>query len=296
MHSDSESELSEPTSELWRDLEQNAKRIEEETDDSGEIPNDPPKSPMDQPQDAIHQTQAVKTPLANGYVDEEILNAKTPEVQPQDVVHQQTEATKPPLANGHADDEAVIGKAPDTKPAKPKGSAKATPAKKPVKSAKARKEDRLWEVDTVVTDRESPLVNITNLQALLMKDEAWTLLSKEQQKKLISLLPNELTVEEDKNCDLPNVLRATLQSSLAMKADIRLFQEDLQAGRLEPEWQLMARTAMKRRADGDFDEFERQSREEIWGEQQDELKENGHDEKVNGKDKSKSNKRQKTKR
>jgi len=148
-------------------------------------------------------------------------------------------------------------------------------SKKAAKSAAARKTDRLWEVDTVVTDPDSPLVAV-NIQSLLMKDEAWTVLSKEQQKQLISMLPSAPTVEPDPNGDFPNLLRATLQKSAAMKADIRLFKEDLSAGRLEPEWQLMARRAIQRRANGDFDEYEKQKREEIWGERNDESEADKH--------------------
>src|SRR5215469_2449993 len=99
-----------------------------------------------------------------------------------------------------------------------------------------------------------------------MKEEAWTSLSLEQQKKLISILPNAPAIETAEGKEsLPNILKVVLQSSAAMKADVRLFQEDLRAGRLEPEWQLMARRAMRRRANGDFDEFEKKRRAEIWG-------------------------------
>ena len=99
-----------------------------------------------------------------------------------------------------------------------------------------------------------------------MKEEAWTFLSLEQQKKLISMLPNSPAMETDEGKQSRlNILKAVLQTSAAMKADIRLFQEDLRAGRLEPHWQLMARRAMKRRAKGDFDEFEKKRRAELWG-------------------------------
>lgn len=99
-----------------------------------------------------------------------------------------------------------------------------------------------------------------------MKEEAWTSLSFEQQKKLISMLPNAPVIEIDEDKEsLLNILKAVLQTSAAMKADVRLFQDDLRAGRLEPEWQLMARRAMRRRANGDFDEFEQKRRAEIWG-------------------------------
>lgn len=163
-----------------------------------------------------------------------------------------------------------------------KSHSKHPPKRGTLKKPTSRKADRLWEVDTVVTDPNSPLVNVSLhvsrklltyiiydadvSRTVLMKEEAWTSLSLKQQKKLISMLPNAAAIEigEDKE-SLPNILKAVLQSSAAMKADVRLFQEDLSAGRLEPEWQLMARRAMRRRACGDFDEFESKQRAEIWG-------------------------------
>ena len=116
-----------------------------------------------------------------------------------------------------------------------------------------------------------------------MKEEAWTFLSLVQQKKLISMLPNAPSIETDEGKQsLPNIPKAVLQTSAAMKADIRLFQEDLRAGRLEPEWQLMARRAMRRRANGDFDEFEKKWRAEIWGIAKEEIEVDGQQSEQDG--------------
>ena len=49
---------------------------------------------------------------------------------------------------------------------------------------------------------------------------------------------------------------------------IREFQEDLAAGRLEPEWQAAAAEAMEERARGDFDAYKENQYEEFWGQKQ----------------------------
>ena len=47
-----------------------------------------------------------------------------------------------------------------------------------------------------------------------------------------------------------------------------MLQEDLAAGRLEPEWQRQAHEAMKERAEGKFDKFKEREFEEHWGQKQ----------------------------
>lgn len=49
---------------------------------------------------------------------------------------------------------------------------------------------------------------------------------------------------------------------------VREFQEDLGAGRYEPEWQAEAAQAMEERANGDFDKFKEDAFEEFWGQKQ----------------------------
>lgn len=194
--------------------------------------------------------------------DSSTAHPETPTAQDAETMNM--DSTHTPLTNGYEAGELIVTTQ-STKSGRSKGLSKPASEKKPTKSAAARRKDRLWEVDTVVCDSNSPLVNI-DLYALLMKDEAWTSLQKDQQRTLIAMLPNAPVVEEDEDGNLPNVVKARVERSDAFKADIRMFKEDLEAGRLEPEWQLMARRAVQRRANGDFDEYERQKRQETWGE------------------------------
>ena len=49
---------------------------------------------------------------------------------------------------------------------------------------------------------------------------------------------------------------------------IRMYQQDLEAGRYDPEWLRQAAQAMDRRAKGDFDAWKEQEYEEFWGQKQ----------------------------
>ena len=49
---------------------------------------------------------------------------------------------------------------------------------------------------------------------------------------------------------------------------IRLYQQDLEAGRYDPDWLRQAAQAMDRRANGDFDKWKEQEYEEFWGQKQ----------------------------
>ena len=49
---------------------------------------------------------------------------------------------------------------------------------------------------------------------------------------------------------------------------IRMYQQDLEAGRYDPEWLRQAAQAMDRRANGDFDAWKEQEYEEFWGQKQ----------------------------
>ncbi len=76
----------------------------------------------------------------------------------------------------------------------------------------------------------------------------------------LPLLPEE--------APLPNVPKEFVKSNNSFLADIRLFQEDLSAGRYEPQWQKDAKIAMERRAQGDFDDWKEKNREAFWGQKQ----------------------------
>jgi hypothetical protein len=64
---------------------------------------------------------------------------------------------------------------------------------------------------------------------------------------------------------LPNIPLQRLQSSSAFQTDVRQFQEDLRAGKLEPAWIEMAMNASARRKAGEFDDWKEKERERVWG-------------------------------
>ena len=49
---------------------------------------------------------------------------------------------------------------------------------------------------------------------------------------------------------------------------IRMYQQDLAAGRYDPEWLRQAAEAMEQRANGDFDKWKENEFEEFWGQKQ----------------------------
>ena len=106
------------------------------------------------------------------------------------------------------------------------------------------------------------------VQDLLYNEKAWTSLEREQQLKLISMLPNASLLGWSDSEELPNVPKEFLKTNRSMQADVRLFQEDLRAGRHEPSWQRSAAEAMEMRASGDFDDWKERNREEFWGQKQ----------------------------
>jgi hypothetical protein len=67
---------------------------------------------------------------------------------------------------------------------------------------------------------------------------------------------------------IPNIMRQVMQSNNSFQADIRLFQEDLAAGRYDPKWLEDAQEAMEKRAQGHFDDWKERNREEFWGQKQ----------------------------
>jgi Asx homology domain len=64
---------------------------------------------------------------------------------------------------------------------------------------------------------------------------------------------------------LPNIPLQRLQGSSAFQTDVRQFQEDLRAGKLEPAWIEMAMNASARRRAGEFDGWKERERDMVWG-------------------------------
>ena len=110
---------------------------------------------------------------------------------------------------------------------------------------------------------------MSNLKQTILKNErAWFTLSSDQQKKLVSLLPNGsdliCEIEDQKS----NFLKKCLMSNSAFQSDVRMFQEDLAEGRLQPARLAKAKAAMERRSRGDFDEWKEEETERFWGQKQ----------------------------
>lgn len=97
------------------------------------------------------------------------------------------------------------------------------------------------------------------------------MLDRTQQLELIAMLPpfaQPDLPELPDDIDIPNILRQVMKSNTAFQADVRLFQEDLAAGRYDPKWLEDAQEAMEKRGQGHFDGWKERNREEFWGQKQ----------------------------
>lgn len=124
-----------------------------------------------------------------------------------------------------------------------------------------------WTANHLVTSTKSKLATI-NLSDLLSNDRAWDELTRDQQVQLISMLPNNPLPQVLPDTPIPNVAKAFLKGNSSFQADVRLFQEDLAAGRYDPIWLKDAHKASERRAAGDFDSWKEKNRETFWGQKQ----------------------------
>jgi Asx homology domain len=109
-----------------------------------------------------------------------------------------------------------------------------------------------------------------NLLAILQHANAWNALSAPQQAELIALLPPAVWSEEGEE----NALEARLARSSAFQTDVRVFQDDLREGKLEPAWLELAAHASARRASGEFDQWRAEDVREAWGVEEEENVEN----------------------
>lgn len=82
------------------------------------------------------------------------------------------------------------------------------------------------------------------------------------------MLPGASAPSMPEDGPLPNVPREYLISNTAFKADVGSFQTDLKEGRYDPKWLEDAQTAMRKRANGDFDAWKEKNKEDFWGQKQ----------------------------
>lgn len=103
-------------------------------------------------------------------------------------------------------------------------------------------------------------------QKIINDDRAWASLSAEQRRVVLRLFNQTpastlATVPED----LPNIPAQLLARSTALRTDLRLYQEDLAGGRMDPVRRRRAEAAAKERAEGRFDDWKERERELWWG-------------------------------
>jgi hypothetical protein len=133
---------------------------------------------------------------------------------------------------------------------------------------------RKWDPTLVITDSKSILVK-AKLMEVLKSEQAWSLLTPDQQRELLTYLPRapsdtmhlvekEMVAAVPAGQPLPNIALERLQNSMAFKADVRQFQEELGQGKLEIGWIEQAMAASERRKKGDFDEWKIKERESYW--------------------------------
>lgn len=144
-------------------------------------------------------------------------------------------------------------------------SASSSPTGHPSKRKQPLRGD--WSVQHLMSSAKSKLVT-ANLSAILHDDRAWTSLTREQQEKLISMLPGASVPQMPEGEPLPNVAKMFLQEHASFQASIRQFQDDLDAGKYEAKWLEDAQKAMQKRAGGEFDKWKEDQREQFWGQKQ----------------------------
>ncbi|KZF21384.1 hypothetical protein L228DRAFT_262406 [Xylona heveae TC161] len=143
----------------------------------------------------------------------------------------------------------------------------ATPEEKPQNKARkqpARKSGKkdIWTEEYLTQNPKSPVAS-ADLVRLFSQPAAWELLDEEEKRILMSLLPDRALTD-----DQSGVRPEFLKHDIDFKTGIRLYQEDLEAGRYDPEWLQQAAVAMEERAQGKFDAWKEQEYEAFWGQKQ----------------------------
>lgn len=101
---------------------------------------------------------------------------------------------------------------------------------------------------------------------MLTSSRAWTELYPSQQERLLGLLGGHFKQRaiELGTARVDEVVTQIVNSE-GFRADVRAFQEDLAAGRLEAKWQSKAAKAMEERASGMMDAWKSAEQEAFWG-------------------------------
>lgn len=121
-----------------------------------------------------------------------------------------------------------------------------------------------------ITSNSTSRLGKADIYHMLLEDIAWTSLSRDQQKALLSMLPPSLTNQEvlkedmvgDEEISRP---QAFTMSNDCFRTDVAKFKEDLINGHLAKTWQAAAEQAVIERAAGKYDEWKAEEAEAWWG-------------------------------
>lgn len=101
------------------------------------------------------------------------------------------------------------------------------------------------------------------LSGFFSDPENWAQVSEEDKEYIRNLLPPNVELNDDGSIPLD-----FWKYNPEFRLDCRNLQEDLRAGRMDPEWQRQAQQAMEERAEGQFDNFKEREFEAFWGQKQ----------------------------
>lgn len=101
------------------------------------------------------------------------------------------------------------------------------------------------------------------MQKILSQPETWAEFSQDELKEISAKFPDHVPRNEDGSIKID-----WLRYNNDWRHAVRLWQIDLEAGRLNPEWLRQAAEAMEDRAAGNFDNFKEEEFEKFWGQKQ----------------------------
>ncbi|KAG5978738.1 hypothetical protein E4U55_006007 [Claviceps digitariae] len=126
-----------------------------------------------------------------------------------------------------------------------------------------RKPRSKWTADNILTNPKSPLAT-ADLRSVLTHPLAWTSLTVEERREVLSLFP-DVALILDAHTDDARPDFESLISDDAFRADCAAYVENLAQGRHDRQWLRDAWRANERRKAGDFDDFLISKFEGDWG-------------------------------
>lgn len=127
---------------------------------------------------------------------------------------------------------------------------------------------------TYITTNSTSRLGKADVYHMLLEPAAWTSLTADQQKELISMLPDSTTdkalLEKIETGETEDTRpEAFTISNDCFRTDVAKFKEDLKNGHLAKTWQVAAHQAVAARAAGEYDEWKAQEAELWWGQKAD---------------------------